>query len=141
MLIGEYRPSIDAKGRINFPSKLREDLGESFIVTKSLGDKCLTAYSMEEWKKLEEKMASYPVSKAKAIQRFVFAGAVCAEPDKQGRVLIPQTLRDYAGLSVGEIVVVGVSNRAEIWSVENWDTVNADIAAESFDELLNELGF
>ena len=91
--------------------------------------------------KLEKKMASYPTSIAKQAQRLIFSGAVCVEPDKQGRVLIPQSLRDYAGLGTGEIVVVGVSNRAEIWSIENWDAVNADMTEESINNILAELGF
>lgn len=107
MLIGEYRHSLDPKGRVNFPAKLREDLGDSFIICKGL-DNCLYVYRMSEWDKLVEKTSALPSSKARTIQRFFFASAVCCEPDKQGRVLIPQTLRDYAGLT-GEIAVIGVS--------------------------------
>ena len=140
MLIGEYRPSLDAKGRVNFPSKLREALGESFVITKGL-DNCLSVYRMEEWKKLEEQTAALPLSKARTIQRFIFAGAVCVEPDKQGRVLIPQSLRDYAGLTTGEVTVIGVSNRAEIWNGERWDAANAELTGESIAEAMDELGF
>ena len=98
MLIGEYQHSLDTKGRVNFPAKLREDLGESFILSKGLGDECLFVYSEEEWNKLTEKLNSLPLSKARALQRFLFAGATQVQPDKQGRILIPQNLRDYAGL-------------------------------------------
>jgi len=140
MLIGEYRPSIDQKGRVSFPSRLREALGESFVITKGL-DNCLSVYRMEEWKKLEEKTAALPLSKARTIQRFIFAGAVNVEPDKQGRVLIPQSLRDYAGLDGGEVAVVGVSNRAEIWSIERWEAANAELTGESIAEAMDELGF
>ena len=90
MLIGEYRHSLDPKGRVNFPAKLREDLGDSFIICKGL-DNCLYVYRMSEWDKLVEKTSALPSSKARTIQRFFFASAVCCEPDKQGRVLIPQT--------------------------------------------------
>ena len=141
MLIGEYRPSIDAKGRVNFPSKFREDLGDSFIITKTVGDKCLTAYSMNEWKKFEEKMASYPTTMVKAIQRTVFPGATCVEPDKQGRVLIPQTLRDYAEIGVGEILVVGLSNRAEIWNEANWNANISAVSDEDMSKVMMDLGF
>lgn len=139
MLIGEYRHSIDAKGRVSFPSRLREDLGDTFIITKGL-DNCLFVYRMSEWDKLVEQTAALPISKARAIQRFIFAGAVCVEPDKQGRVLIPQALRDYAQLT-GEVAVVGVSNRAEIWDAARWDKSNAELTSELVAEAMDELGF
>ena len=139
MLIGEYRHSLDPKGRVNFPAKLREDLGDSFIICKGL-DNCLYVYRMSEWDKLVEKTSALPSSKARTIQRFFFASAVCCEPDKQGRVLIPQTLRDYAGLT-GEIAVIGVSTRAEIWDSARWDEANAALASESVAETMEELGF
>lgn len=90
MLIGEYQHSLDTKGRVNFPAKLREDLGETFILSKGLGDPCLFVYSQQEWDKLTEKLNSLPLSKARALQRFLFAGATQVQPDKQGRILIPQ---------------------------------------------------
>ena len=139
MLIGEYRHSLDPKGRVNFPAKLREDLGDSFIICKGL-DNCLYVYRMSEWDKLVEKTSALPSSKARTIQRFFFASAVCCEPDKQGRVLIPQTLRDYAGLT-GEIAVIGVSTRAEIWDSARRDEANAALTSESVAETMEELGF
>ena len=139
MLIGEYRHSLDPKGRVNFPAKLREDLGASFIICRGL-DNCLYVYRMSEWDKLVEKTSALPSSKARTIQRFFFASAVCCEPDKQGRVLIPQTLRDYAGLT-GEIAVIGVSTRAEIWDSARWDEANAALTSESVAETMEELGF
>ena len=139
MQIGEYRHSLDPKGRVNFPAKLREDLGDSFIICKGL-DNCLYVYRMSEWDKLVEKTSALPSSKARTIQRFFFASAVCCEPDKQGRVLIPQTLRDYAGLT-GEIAVIGVSTRAEIWDSARWDEANAALTSESVAETMEELGF
>ncbi|MEG1774007.1 MAG: division/cell wall cluster transcriptional repressor MraZ [Oscillospiraceae bacterium] len=139
MLIGEYNHSIDSKGRINFPSKLREELGEAFVITKGL-DNCLFAYRMREWEELEQRTKQLPTSKARNIQRFLFAGAACVEPDKQGRVLIPQNLRDYAGLT-GDVVVVGVSTRAEIWDSARWAASNAELTSESIAEAMDELGF
>ena len=139
MLIGEYRHSLDPKGRVNFPAKLREDLGDSFIICRGL-DNCLYVYRMSEWDKLVEKTSALPSSKARTIQRFFFASAVCCEPDKQGRVLIPQTLRDYAGLT-GEIAVIGVSTRAEIWDSARWDEAHAALTSESVAETMEELGF
>ena len=82
MLIGEYQHSLDTKGRVNFPAKLREDLGESFILSKGLGDECLFVYSNEEWDKLTQKLNNLPLSKARALQRFLFAGATQVQPDK-----------------------------------------------------------
>jgi len=139
MLIGEYQHSIDAKGRINFPAKLREELGASFVITKGL-DNCLFVYRLEEWKTLEEKTRSLPTSKARQIQRFLFAGAVLVEPDKQGRVLIPQNLREHAGLEA-DATVVGVSTRAEIWDTARWNALNGELTSESVAEAMDELGF
>ena len=139
MLIGEYRHSIDIKGRLNFPSKLREDLGDSFVITKGL-DNCLFAYRMQEWHELEESTKKLPTSKARNIQRFFFAGACEVSPDKQGRVLIPQHLRDYAGLT-GDVAVVGVSTRAEIWDLNRWVASNEELTCESVAMAMDELGF
>ena len=118
MLIGEYRHSLDPKGRVNFPAKLREDLGDSFIICKGL-DNCLYVYRMSEWDKLVEKTSALPSSKARTIQRFFFASAVCCEPDKQGRVLLSAGLRQYAGIDK-DAVLIGMGNRIEIWSQERW---------------------
>ena len=139
MLIGEYSHSIDPKGRINFPAKLRETLGEYFVITKGL-DNCLFVYRMKEWNQLEEKTKQLPTSKARNIQRFLFAGAAAVSPDKQGRVLIPQNLRDYAGLEE-EITIVGVSSRAEIWDSKRWISSNEALTSESIAEIMDELGF
>lgn len=97
MLTGQYTHSIDAKGRVNFPAKLREELGERFIITRGL-DNCLFVYSVDEWDQLAAKLRELPISKSAPLNRFFFAGAAEAEPDKQGRVLLPAHLREYAGL-------------------------------------------
>ncbi len=95
-------------------------------------------YSQQEWDKLTEKLNSLPLSKARALQRFLFAGATQVQPDKQGRILIPQNLRDYASLQK-DLVIVGASNRAEIWAQEQWEQmceqVTADMIAQTMDEL------
>ncbi len=136
--MGEYQHNIDTKGRIIVPSKFREELGENFVVTRGL-DKCLFAYPMEEWKLLEEKLKKLPLTKkdARAFTRFFFSGAIECEIDKQGRINIPQTLRNYAALEK-ECVVIGVSNRIEIWSNENWETYFSD-SEESFTEIAENL--
>ena len=139
LLIGEYSYNIDPKGRMNFPSKIRDYLSEIFIVTKGL-DNCLFVFSMEEWNKLAEDIKRLPRSKAVAMQRFYFGSAQEIIPDKQGRILIPINLREYANIEK-EVVVVGALNRAEIWNTDRWKKVCDDLSAESIAETMEELGF
>jgi MraZ protein len=136
--MGEFQHNIDTKGRIIVPSKFREGLGENFVVTRGL-DKCLFAYPMDEWKSLEEKLKNLPLTKkdARAFTRFFFSGAVECEVDKQGRINIPQPLRNYAVLEK-ECVVIGVSNRIEFWASENWEDYFTE-SEESFAEIAENL--
>ncbi|WP_164215370.1 division/cell wall cluster transcriptional repressor MraZ [Virgibacillus sp. YIM 98842] len=138
MFMGEFQHNIDTKGRIIVPSKFREGLGENFVVTRGL-DKCLFAYPMDEWKSLEEKLKNLPLTKkdARAFTRFFFSGAVECEVDKQGRINIPQPLRNYAVLEK-ECVVIGVSNRIEFWASENWEDYFTE-SEESFAEIAENL--
>ncbi len=119
MLIGEYQHSVDVKGRVNFPSKLRESLGDSFIITKGYSE-CLFVYSMEEWKQMESRIRALPDTESIGIRRFLFAGATQADIDKQGRIIIPQKLREFAHITK-DIMVVGVMDRAEIWDLQRWE--------------------
>ena len=121
MLLGEYNHNLDVKGRVSIPAKFREDLGEAFIVTKGL-DNCLFVYSKKEWETFETKLKTLPLTNpnARNFIRFFFSGATECEIDKQGRINIPQNLRDYAGLSK-EVYVIGVSTRVEIWDKEKWE--------------------
>ena len=121
MLLGEYSHNLDAKGRVSVPAKFREDLGHTFIVTKGL-DNCLFAYSKEEWKTFEEKLKNLPLTNmnARNFIRFFFSGATECEIDKQGRINIPQNLREYASLSK-DVYIIGVSTRVEIWDKEKWN--------------------
>jgi len=130
MFMGEYQHTIDPKGRLFIPVKFREDLGDSFVVTKGL-DNCLFVYSLDEWKRLEARLKALPFTKAdaRAFTRLFFSGATECELDKQGRILLPANLRDYAGLDK-EAVVIGVSSRVEIWSKERWDAYNEQAGAE-----------
>jgi len=137
MLLGQYEHTVDAKGRINFPAKLREDLGGSFILTQGL-DNCIAVYSFEEWKLLEEKIKNQPLAKARKIQRFFFAKAVTVEPDKQGRILIPNHLREYAGLDK-DVIVVGVSERAEIWDKASWEAFTEELSSDSIAEAMDDM--
>lgn len=139
MLIGEYAHNIDVKGRMNFPARLREDLGERFLLTKGL-DNCLFVYSREEWAELEAKIKAMPLSKGRVLQRFFFSGACEVEPDKQGRILIPAPLREYAGID-RDVMVIGASNRAEIWNRTAWESVCGDITPGMLENAMDELGF
>lgn len=139
MLIGEYQHTVDSKGRVFIPARFREELGERFIAAKGL-DNCLFVYSIKEWAMLEEKIRSLPLSKARNLQRFFFAGAAELEADKQGRVLIPQGLRDYASLTK-EVTIIGASNRVEIWDKQKWEDMCEGITPQSVAEAMDELGF
>lgn len=140
MFMGEYNHTIDAKGRIIVPSKLREALGEEFVISKGL-DGCLFAYTKEEWSIFEEKLGTLPLtnSNARKFSRFFLAGAAVAEVDKQGRILIPPVLREFATLEK-DVVLVGVARRVEIWSKERWDTENTFDDVEEIAEHMEGLG-
>ena len=141
MFIGEYNHALDNKNRISIPSKLREELGSKFVITKGL-DGCLYCYPMEEWRVLEEKLKKLPLTSkdARAFVRFFFSGANEVEVDKQGRALLPQNLVEYAKIEK-EIVSIGVSTRLEIWSKEKWEEYNdSDINFDEIAEKMCELG-
>ncbi len=139
MLIGEFNHNIDEKGRLTIPSKMRHELGENFIITKGL-DGCLFAYSINEWANFEDKLSVLPSGRkeTREIQSFFFSGASDVSFDKQGRVLIPQNLRDHAGLSK-EVVIAGVSKRLEIWDKEKWDNLDED-SEKSIEDIAEEFG-
>ncbi|MDP4179785.1 MAG: division/cell wall cluster transcriptional repressor MraZ [Bacillota bacterium] len=120
MFSGEYQHAVDPKGRLIMPSKLREGLGDKFMITRGLDD-CLFVYSMTDWESFEVKLKSLPMtdSNARAFVRFFLSGAAECEVDKQGRILIPQILRDYAGLEK-DVAIIGVSSRVEIWDKDKW---------------------
>ena len=142
MFIGEYEHSVDAKGRVIMPAKLREDIGEKFIVTKGL-DGCLFAYSKTEWSNFEEKLKSLPLTNknARDFVRFFLSGAVECEIDKQGRFLIPNNLREYAKLEK-EIIIIGVGTRIEIWNRESWKQYSSseNISPDDIAENMTMLG-
>lgn len=141
MFMGEYSHTIDAKGRLIVPSKFREGLGDSFVVTKGF-DGCLYAYDMEEWTKLEEKMKNLPMSHKdiRKISRFFLAGATLAEVDKQGRILLPAVLREFAQITK-DVVLLGVGNRIEIWSKENWEREENFDDMDEVAERMADMGF
>lgn len=142
MFIGEYEHNVDAKGRVIMPSKLREDIGEKFIITKGL-DGCLFAYSQTEWTNFEEKLKALPLAQknARNFVRFFLSGAVECEIDKQGRFLIPGNLREHALLDK-EITIIGVGTRIEIWNKQTWKEYSSDdnISADEIAENMTMLG-
>lgn len=118
MFFGEYEHTIDAKGRVIIPSKLRESLGEQFMITKGL-DGCLFLYPMDQWAEFEEKLQALPLNQpsARAFARFFFSGAMEGELDKQGRVMLPANLREYGKLSK-DVIIAGAGTRLELWDKE-----------------------
>ena len=140
MFMGEYNHSVDAKGRLIVPAKFREQLGDEFVVTKGL-DGCLFVYPQEEWQHIEEKFREVPLTTkdARKFSRFFFAGAATCEVDKQGRILIPAVLREFAQLEK-DVVLVGVLSRIEIWSKSNWEASNTYDDMDEIAEHMADLG-
>jgi MraZ protein len=138
MFMGEFQHTIDVKGRLIVPSKFREGLGDRFVATKGL-DNCLFVYPMEEWRQLEIKLKSLPFTKAdaRAFARFFFSGATECEVDKQGRILLPANLREYARLEK-DVVVLGVSSRVEVWSREEWNNYSSKAEA-TYEEIAEKI--
>lgn len=138
MFMGEFQHSIDDKGRIIIPAKFRDLLGSSFVVTRGL-DQCLFVYPLQEWEVLEQKLKALPLMKsdARAFTRFFFSGATECEWDKQGRVNLPSNLRQYAKLEK-DCVVLGVSNRVEIWSRDTWEQYFQQ-SEDTFNEIAEKL--
>lgn len=138
MFLGEYRHALDSKGRLIIPSKFREGLGNRLIATRGL-DRCLFLYPLEEWQQLENKLKTLPLAQkeARAFVRFFFSGAVECEFDRQGRITLPPALRTYAALEK-DVVVIGVSNRVEVWAQEEWEPYLEEASA-SFAEIAEKV--
>ncbi len=141
MFMGEYQHSVDEKGRLIVPARFREELGERFVITRGL-DNCLFVYPLQEWAMLGQKLKalSFTKSDARAFMRFFFSGAVECEVDRQGRILIPNNLREHARLK-RDVVVIGVSTRVEIWSQEVWQEYSngANLSFESIAEKIADI--
>ncbi|HIU76054.1 MAG TPA: division/cell wall cluster transcriptional repressor MraZ [Candidatus Pelethocola excrementipullorum] len=140
MFMGEYSHTIDPKGRLIIPSKFREQLGDEFVLTKGL-DGCLSIYPMDEWGQFEEQLRSLPLTNknARTFSRFFVAGATSCELDKQGRILVPGTLREFAGLEK-DVVLTGNINRIEIWSKQKWSENSNYDDMDAIAEGLQDLG-
>lgn len=139
MYIGEYFHSIDDKGRINFPAKLREELGLQFVLTKGL-DGCLSAYSMDEWEIISEKVAGLPQAKARDLKRFMFSSATTVTADRQGRILVSPGLRSFASLE-RDVAVIGASDHVEIWQRDAWIKRSSSMTSDDIAAAMDELGF
>jgi len=142
MFIGEYSHNLDDKGRLAVPKKFRADLLKGAVVTRGL-DNCLFLYTKKEWTKLAEKLANLPFAQAntRAFSRLMLAGAMDVDIDKQGRIILPEYLRNYAGVKK-EVVVAGLYSRLEIWDTEKWNEYKKRTEAESnvIAEQMGELG-
>lgn len=136
MFMGQHNHTVDPKGRLIIPVKYRELLGEEFVVTRGL-DGCLFAYPMDEWRAFEEKLRTLPLTQKEARQftRYFVAGAALCELDKQGRILLPVTLREFAGLEK-DVVLAGALNRVEIWSKERWTD---NYSCDEMDEIAEQM--
>ena len=134
MFLGEFIHSTDAKGRVFIPAKFREALGENFVVTRSV-DHCLCVYPLSEWEKFTAKLDALPMVQARDVRRFFYSAASDASLDSQGRVLIPQVLRDYAKLEK-DTVVIGVNSYIEIWAQSAWEAKKASEDAQSIENLM-----
>jgi MraZ protein len=143
-LTGEFRHALDDRGRVAIPIRFRPRLAQAPTLSRWL-DGCLAVFPAEEWQALATKLAdlSSGDSQARQFARFMGSGAVEVELDRQGRVLVPGYLRDYAGLQVGEVMVVGALNRLEIWSLARWQPYREQIEGqpEALAEHLTDLGF
>lgn len=138
-MTGEYEHTLDSKGRLSIPARLREELGNVFYVTLSM-DKCLSAYSAESWQSFSDKVNAMPYVKQHKM-RPLFAYAAKCELDAQGRILIPQNLRDFAGLTKN-VTVVGCNNHAEFWDSDNWNAVYIkETTPENIAAVMEELEF
>lgn len=121
MLLGTYSHSMDAKGRLFIPAKWRDDLSDTFIITRGIG-RCLFGMPVAAWKEMSLKISSLPLTdrRAQDFRRMMFAGAADCELDKQGRILLPLPLREYAGIT-RDVSLIGMDNRIELWSSELWE--------------------
>ena len=141
VLYGGYDHSIDKKGRLAIPSKLRDELGESFIVCRGIyGKRCICVYPMAQWEALVEKIGQLPSSRSSSVKRFLYDGAFSVEFDTQGRILIPASLREYAELDT-EAHIIGVDTNLEIWNKELWTKENSEYTAEAIASIVSELDF
>ncbi len=137
MLMGRYDYAIDAKGRLNFPARFRQEMGEVFVVTRWLDD-CLVAFPQKEFERMAEVLAEKGMIKSRDIQRFLFSAAAEVQPDSHGRILLPANLRRHAHLEK-DVTIIGSRNHAEIWDTALWDEHEAAMDQESIQAAMEAL--
>ncbi|MDL2293911.1 division/cell wall cluster transcriptional repressor MraZ [Ruminococcaceae bacterium OttesenSCG-928-D13] len=137
VLMGEHRCALDDKGRLNFPARFRDEMGESFIITRWLDD-CIVAFPQTEWDRVRGLLREKNIVKTRDVRRFLYAGASEAAPDKQGRILVPAPLREHARLQK-DVVVVGVDWYAEIWDADAWHGMTARLDSGAIAAAMEEL--
>ena len=138
MLTGKYNHSLDAKNRIIIPSKLKDQLGETVTILRG-SDRCLTLYSAEEWEQYAQKISEMPKTEVRALTRYIYSNSIEVTPDSQGRVMIPQEMLAFAGITKN-VVTVGCGKYAELWAEEVWNEQDIDKEPENFTEMLIDLG-
>ena len=138
MFMGQYDYAVDAKGRLNFPAKFRDGMGETFIVTRWL-DHCLAAFPPEEFEKVAQRIAEKGMVKGRNVSRMLYSSAVEVTPDKQGRIQLPAKLREYANRD-HDVSVIGNRNFAEIWNTQDWEARQAE-SDEDFTAAMEDLDF
>jgi MraZ protein len=138
MLMGQYDYAVDGKGRLNFPAKFREEMGETFVVTQWM-DHCLAAFPLEQFERIADKIEEKGVVKGRAVRRKLYSAAVEVAPDKQGRIQLPTKLREYAGLD-HDVTIVGNRDFAEIWNTAAWNANQSD-SDEDFTAEMEDLDF
>ena len=139
MLYGRYQHTVDAKGRLFVPVKLRDKLGETFIAAAVM-DHCISLYSLEEWDKLLEGLSQMPMTKARKLQRYLSSNAADVQADAQGRILLPRHLLNYANLAK-DALIIGAGNRAEIWDPAAYEESIDAMTPEEVEAEFAELGF
>jgi len=140
MFLGEYTHTIDDKGRLTIPAKFRGELAVGLVVTRGF-DQNLMIFPLDEWQNMAERILSRPMSEedVRTFRRRVFSGAVDLTPDRQGRIVLPTYLREFSGID-GEVVVAGMYNYIEVWSVFAWDTVRDSIENSGDSDRWDDLG-
>ena len=138
-LVGEYYHTLDAKNRLFIPSKQREVLGENFLITRKVGDKCLAVYSAEEWEKFSQKLTQFPDSVVNKLKRFLYSKTITATPDAQGRIMLTPALIEYAGIEKN-VAIIGCGDHAQIWAEGAWKDDEQNLDTAEMQALLIELG-
>lgn len=138
-LLGEYRHNVDPKNRLFIPAKFREELGETFYVTRKIMEKCLAIYSEAEWTKFSDKLNTLPDSKVGKIKQFVFSKTAQVSPDTHGRILIPANLLQYANIEKS-VVIAGIGDHVQIWNEKDWDAKEEELDLAEMEGLFTELG-